>query len=303
MMGKTALITGASGFVGRVVTRLLLDRGCLVSGLDRSSDNAPDGVQTLVADLAVPGSLQSVPRRYDYVVHLAGISIPSQFTDIAPITQNLQMALNLLDHLEAGVVVLVSSCHVYAPSDRRRTESDPIEPQGRYGLSKHLVEQLASHFRRRLDVRVARPFNHLGPGLRPELAVPSLLRRLAGAPAGDTSPVRMKGRDSTRDFIDVRDVARGYLSILEISEAPAEPVFNVCSGVPRTIGDVVREVLGQLGLRRAVVFEDQSMSADDVPMLVGDPSKLREASGFRVQHDLADSIRTMLSALPGDAER
>jgi GDP-4-dehydro-6-deoxy-D-mannose reductase len=188
---EKVLLTGASGFVGAFMARALLARGCRVHGLQRSGGTTlPEGVIPLSADLNDPASLASVPREWDAVVHLAGASIPSLFVTAAPVAYNVQITLNLLDHVQAGKVLLVSSCHVYAPSLLPRAEDGPVLPQGRYGLSKHLVEQLAPHYRQRLDVRVARPFNHLGPGQRPELVIPSLLRRLSAAPH-DTSPVLM----------------------------------------------------------------------------------------------------------------
>lgn len=279
------------------MARLLLDRGHQVFGLDRAG--APpmaSGVQPIHADLADSGSLKDVPRKWDAVVHLAGASIPSLFSDSAPVLANLQITLNLLEHLREARVLLVSSCHVYGVSDQRQKESDPVAPIGRYGLSKHLVEQVVPHYLSRLDLRVARPFNHLGPGLRPELMIPSLLRRLSGLDPRDHTPVQMMGLNSVRDFIDVRDVVSAYAAILDL-ERPSHRTFNVCTGEGQSIESVVKIVLSLLGQERAVVFQGSPNSSDDVPILVGDPSLLTQMSGWRHQHPLSDSLRTMLQAL------
>ena len=220
MTPRSILVTGASGFVGQHLIRLLVARGHAVTALDLGArPDLPPEVDFRSVDLRDAGSLAELPRTWDGVIHLAGASIPSLFATPAPVLLNLELTLNLLNHLQDSRVLLVSSSHVYGPTVARCKESDPIAPQGLYGLSKHLVEQVAPHYQERLDVRVARPFNHLGPGLRPELMVPSLLRRLAALPE-DGSPVLMEGLNSTRDFIDVRDVAEAYLAILEL-EAPA----------------------------------------------------------------------------------
>jgi GDP-4-dehydro-6-deoxy-D-mannose reductase len=267
-----------------------------VVALDREEGlHLPPGVETRVVDLQDPASMADLPRAWDGVIHLAGASIPSHFSTPAPITFNLQITLNLLEHLRDSKVLLVSSCHVYAPSERLRREDDPIVPQGRYGLSKHLTEQVAPHYQGLLDLRVARPFNHLGPGQRPELVVPSLLRRLAAASKTDDSPVQMAGWDSVRDFIDVRDVVEAYLAILDL-ESPAHRTFNVCTGRASSIGDLVRTVLDLRGQRREVRFQDRPNSTDDIPFLVGDPTRLAEAAGWRARHSLADSLRSMLDA-------
>jgi len=297
MSGQRILLTGASGFVGRHMAEALLRRGDHVVALDKGVGiDLPEGVEPLVMDLQDPASMADLPRCWDGVVHLAGVSIPSLFATPAPVTFNLEITLNLLEHLRDSKVLLVSSCHVYAPSDRKRREDDPIVPQGRYGLSKHLIEQLAPHYRGTLDVRVARPFNHLGPGQRPELVVPSLLRRLASASPSDTSPVRMAGWNSVRDFIDVRDVVLAYTAILAL-ESPTRPTFNVCTGRATSIGDLVRTVLDLQGVKREIHFQDRPISADDIPYLVGDPSRLAEAIGWTAQHTLADSLLTMMQTI------
>jgi len=174
-----------------------------------------------------------------------------------------------------------------------RKETDAIVPQGRYGLSKHLTEQLVPHFQNSLDIRVARPFNHLGPGQRPELVVPSLLRRLALLSADDTSVVKMNGWNSVRDFIDVRDVAAAYISILNL-ENPDSRTFNVCTGRATSIKDVVNAVLEIKGFQRAVRFEGSPNSTDDIPFLVGDPSLLEESAGWKARYSLTDSLHSMM---------
>lgn len=294
MSSKRILITGASGFVGQHMARLLIERGFRVSALQRGSLGVelPPMVEPIFADLSDPASLAAVPRNWHGVIHLAGASVPSLFTTTAPVVQNVAMTLNLLEHLQEARILLVSSCHVYAPSDVPQVEDGPIVPQGRYGLSKHLVEQLAPHYAQALDIRIARPFNHLGPHQRPELVIPSLLRRLAAAKE-ETGPVRMQGMNSVRDFIDVRDVAAAYLAILEL-DSPAHRTFNVCTGTGRSIGDLVALVLQLLGSEREVLFEGRPNSSDDIPFLVGSPDRLRADSGWKPELSLEQSLRAML---------
>ena len=297
MSGRRILLTGASGFVGQHMASLLLGRGYEVHALQRGSLGVVpmEGVEPIYADLSDPASLAKVPRNWHGVIHLAGASVPSLFSTTAPVVQNVAMTLNLLEHLQEARILLVSSCHVYAPSAVPRSEDGPIVPQGRYGLSKHLVEQLAPHYAHRLDIRIARPFNHLGPHQRPELVIPSLLRRLAVTKA-ETGPVRMKGMNSVRDFIDVHDVTAAYLAILEL-ESPAHHTFNVCTGIGRSIGDLVALVLRLLGSERKIQFEGQPNSSDDIPFLVGSPDRLRAGSGWKPEMSLEQSLQAMLETM------
>ena len=282
--------------MGRHMSRLLLECGQRVFSLQRNNLVAlPIGVVPIYADLRDPQALKGIPRAWDFVIHLAGASIPSQFTSADPILLNTRLALNLLEHLEEARVLLVSSCHVYAPSLHARTEESPIVPQGRYGLSKHLLEQIAGHYEHKLDIRVARPFNHLGLNQRPELVIPSLFRRLGIGGAMDRRAIVMNGTNSTRDFVDVADVAAAYLSILEI-EVPDHRVFNVCTGNPVTIKHVAQLVLQILGIEREIVFEEHPNSEDDNPFVVGNPARLMSASRWKPQIPLCASLERMLSS-------
>lgn len=294
MKPKRILITGASGFVGRHMAALLVGKGYEVFGLDREIPlEMPEGIQSLVVDLEDSASMVALPRDWSGVIHLAGASIPSLFATTAPVVSNLHITLNLLEHLQSATVLLISSCHVYAPSRERHKEDDPIVPQGRYGLSKHLLEQVVTHYRPKLDLRVARPFNHLGPGQRPELVIPSLLRQLAQLPKHDPEPVKMHGMNSVRDFIDIHDVVAAYLTILEL-ENPAHHIFNVCNGIGYSIENVVQTVLELLGSQREVLFSCKPNSLDDIPCLVGDSSRLQACSTWHPQISMTDSLSTML---------
>jgi GDP-4-dehydro-6-deoxy-D-mannose reductase len=296
MTKKNTLITGGSGFVGQHMAALLLERGHNVSCLQRSNSIlVPQSAVPIYANLQDRASLNALRKEWDWVIHLAGESIPSQFKSPDAVLFNTALTLNLLEHLDAARVLLVSSCHVYAPSLARRSEDSHIIPQGRYGLSKHLLEQMAGHYQSKLDIRVARPFNHLGPHQRPELVIPSLLRRISRSEPHDQSPIVMKGINSTRDFVDVTDVVAAYHAILEI-DSPTSTVFNVCTGSPITIGQVVQSALEILGSQREIIFEGNPNSQDDNSFVVGDPSRLISASSWKPVVSLLESLQRMLSA-------
>lgn len=297
MSTRRVLVTGAVGFVGRHMVSHLLDRGYHVSCLDQcGSVDLPPAVEQLSINLSDAAAVMAIPKRWWGVIHLAAASVPSLFSTTAPILGNLEITLNLLDHLEAARVLIVSSCHVYAPAAEPRREDDVIIPHGRYGLSKHLCEQLIPHYLYRLDLRVARPFNHLGPGQRSELVIPTLLRRLAEHPRGDASPMLMKGMNSIRDFIDVRDVASAYLAILEL-DAPSQRTFNVCTGNAHSIEEVIHTAQSILGTERGVCFENRPNSSDDIPYLVGDPTRLQLSTGWHPRFSLPESLHAMIDAI------
>jgi GDP-4-dehydro-6-deoxy-D-mannose reductase len=273
---------------------LLVQSGFQVVALaDVPNPSLPLGVDWVQANLADPASLADLPRVWWGVIHLAAISVPSQFSTTAPVIANLQMTLNLLEHIDSARLLIVSSCHVYAPAQTPRQEDSPIRPQGRYGLSKHLCEQLMPQYLHKLDVRIARPFNHIGLGMRPELMIPSMIRRILDEPKGDQSPLNMRGTNSIRDFIDIRDVVSAYLAILELND-PVSRVYNVCTGQAVSVLGVANEALRLAGSTRPVGFQGQLNSQDDVPYVVGDPGRLLREAGWSAKFSLADSLRTLL---------
>lgn len=297
MSRRRILLTGATGFVGRHMAQALLERGDQVVALSRGIGHGlPEEIQQCNLDLEDPASLAMLPRNWDGVIHLAGASIPSLFSTPAPVIVNTKLTMNLLEHLQETKVLLVSSCHVYAPSEHRRHETDPAQPQGRYGLSKVLTEQLARFYQGRLDIRVARPFNHVGVGQRPELMLPSLLKRLANTRRQEDSPILMTGWNSIRDFIDVRDVVAAYLAILDLEFSP-HTLFNVCTGAGTSVEALARAVLTLLGMDREIVFQGSPNSSDDVPYLVGDPGLLTETTGWRARRSLHDGLSSMLQSI------
>ena len=122
-----------------------------------------------------------------------------------------------------------SSAMIYAPSTDALTEDDPLVPPNPYGLSKLAQELLGSDDPGRLDVRIARAFNHIGPRQDPFFAASGFARRIADIERGRWAPeISVGNLDARRDLTDVRDTVRAYRLILERG-VPGRP-YNVCSG-------------------------------------------------------------------------
>jgi GDP-4-dehydro-6-deoxy-D-mannose reductase len=288
------LVTGASGFVGRQMIAALARAGLETGAAGREERPAwlPGNIQWFRTDLADAATLSDLPKRWSGVVHLAAESVPAGFHSTEPMLANIAMTTHLLDHLDAARVLVVSSCLVYGASRTPLAETSPVRPRGLYGLSKHLAEQTALAMLDKHDVRIARPFNHVGPGMREELAIPSLIRRIQEA-AGPHDPVRMLGKNSVRDFVDVRDIVDAYVTILSMN-TPTERIFNVCSGVPHTMEQVARTALSVLGQERQILFADVPSSADDADHVVGDPGRIQSLTSWRPRYTLADSLRAII---------
>lgn len=289
-MEKSILVTGADGFVGRYVVDALVQRGYRVTILDIKAPDAlnPD-VEYYQADLLSPESLVKLPKKFDFAIHLAAITIPSEFKSSVPVVGNIGMTMNLLEHLEDTKIILVSSCHVYGSSNSALLEESMLVPNGKYGLSKLLCEQLVSFYSKRNTIITVRPFNHIGSGMPSSLMIPSLIKRVKEHPRNENVPLVMTGYNSVRDFIDVRDVVAAYIALME-HDALENRIYNVCTGVGTSILHVVENVMELVGLECRIVFENQATSRDDVSTIIGSSGRIQKETTWRPKYSLRESL-------------
>ena len=300
MASKHVLVTGASGFVGRHLVPALLGRGYAVTGLGREPSRPSWMPMRALAERGSAPARGPAGRRRQRLGRRASRWRHHPQPVLLPLAQldNVAMAMQLIEDLRFERLLFVSSCHVYAPSPTLLDEASPTRPSGRYGLSKHLAEQVMLVHADRCDIRVARPFNHLGAHMRPELMAPSLIERIRRE-QGSRQPLRMQGRDSTRDFLDVRDICEAYVRILELERQPDARIFNVASGVARKVSELARAALALVGDGgREIVFEGRRTSSDDSDCLVGDASRLRAVTGWAPRYALDETLRPLLLERP-----
>lgn len=293
------LITGASGFVGRHAVAMGRERFAVTAtGRGPRPDWVPQEVEWRAVDLLDRASVAALPTDTPYVLHLASETVPSKFSSYDPLLDSVEMTLNLCRHLRSGRLLFVSTCLVYAASEQPIGEDHPLDPRGHYGLAKVLCERIVarSGAEGKIETAIARPFNHIGTGMRPDLVIPSIIRRVRDA--GDGAEIRMAGLDSIRDFLDVEDIVAAYFAILTLPELP-EHVFNVCSGVPTSIGDVVRTVAAAMDKPIGpVIFADQGNSADDTSIVVGNAQRLQAVTGWAPRVGLKDSLGRFIGSVP-----
>ncbi len=286
-----AYVTGAAGFVGSWLTRHLRSSGDTVVGVDADID-VRDGA-------AVKESLTSVAP--DVVYHLAGLAhVGRSWEDPAPTF--LVNALGTLNVLEAAVscsdpprVLVVSSAEVYGSAGGVQvTEDAPLRPVSPYASSKVAAEFLAlqEHLGRGLAVVRARPFNHVGPGQSAEFVVSALARRIVAAERAGGAGVPVGNLEAERDFTDVRDVVRAYRLLAE--RGRAGEAYNVASGQATTVRDVADRLAALATCRVELVPDRSLMRPVDVPVFLGDASRLRDETGWAPEIPLEQTLVDVL---------
>ncbi len=301
-----ALVTGGNGFVGRHLTRELRARGYETFAAGHSRDGADVDAPF---DLADAGNVRGVVEsaRADVIFHLAAQAfvptataqpLDTYDTNIMG-TGRLVDALLSLPDARRPKLFFVSSAEVYGSHEQSEmplTEQSALRPGTPYAASKVAGEAivLASGRTYGLRVIVTRAFNHIGPGQSDRFVVARFAKRLAEIATGGDPKFPVGNLESQRDFLDVRDVVRAYVDLAE--RAQDGEVYNVCSGKPTKIADVLRTLVtvARVGLE---IREDPAlMRASDTPVLYGDNAKLVAATGWKPGYTLPQSLRDVYEA-------
>jgi GDP-4-dehydro-6-deoxy-D-mannose reductase len=296
-----ALITGGLGFVGRHLSEHLRAQGDEVTILDRTGPNPVD-----ITDGASIGDAIAAAAP-DAVYHLAGwADVGASWADpVGAFHANAEGSLHLLQACIAAQVdrvLAVASADVYGivtEADLPLTEASPVRPTSPYAASKVAADALAQQafLGHGLGVVRVRPFNHLGPGQSEHFVAPAIAARIARAERDGVDTVPVGNLSARRDLTDVRDVVRAYRLLVEHGE-PGE-VYNVCTGEDLAI-QTLADVLVGMARRPVELVPDPSLLRPvDLPVLRGDGSKLRAATGWEPTHTIEQTLADLLDDMRG----
>jgi GDP-4-dehydro-6-deoxy-D-mannose reductase len=304
-MPGAVLVTGASGFAGSHLLDLFATEPTPVVAWHRpGSIPSPvvDGRTWVPVDLLDRGSVADriAELRPAVVYHCAGAAHVGRAWDSTETTlaTNVLGTHYLLEGLRRASVparvLIPSSGLVYRAADVALTEEHPFGPEGPYGLSKLGQELLSMRaLTDGIDIRIARPFNHVGPRQDPWFVASGFARRIADIEAGDWSPeISVGNLDPRRDLTDVRDTVRAYRLVVEHGR-PGRP-YNVCSGRAVAIRDLLDMLLARARATIRVVVDSARIRANDTPVLLGDASRIRRELGWIPEIPLEQTLDDLL---------
>lgn len=306
------LVTGVSGFVGgHLVERVRAESpGAELYGLVKphgvARGDEPAGVASLEADLDDSAAVSAavLAARPDRVVHLAGqSSVQNSWINPGETLRTnvlgiVHLAGALIEHGLAARLLVVGSADEYGLVDAAQQpirEDRPLRPRSPYAVSKAAQGLLALEYAGRAGLWVVctRTFPHTGPRRGEAFAESSFARQIAEIEAGRREPVLHVGNlDAVRDFTDVRDVVGAYWSLLE--HGVSGQVYNVCSGCGITIRELLERLVRFAQVSVEVRVDPERLRPADIPALVGDAGKLREATGWRPRLPLDQTLRDLL---------
>jgi len=311
------LVTGAHGFVGgHLLDHLRAEHPEVeVFALIRPRAGAPGRpgeAALLEADLddapAVAAAVATA--RPDRIVHLAGqSSVHHSWIDPgATLRTNVLGLVHLMDGVRASGLrprlLVVGSADEYGIVEAGSApvrEDAPLRPLSPYAVSKLAQGLLALEYAvpGGPEVIRTRTFPHTGPGRGEAFAESSFARQIVEVESGRRAPVLSVGNlEVVRDFTDVRDVVRAYWALLErvstASVARPETVYNVCSGRGVRLADLLARLIALAGVNVEVRQDPARFRPADIPVLVGDPSRLRAATGWEPTIDLDRTLADLL---------
>ncbi len=273
---ERVLITGATGFTGRLLAARLRQNGREVIAFSHGTND--EGV--LNVDLRDFHSLRQALSQFRprAVVHLAGIAAIGH-SDIGEIySANVVGTANLFSALAAAkiepqIVIVASSAQVYVAQQAPLTEDSPLLPQSHYAVSKRAAEDIARIYSSRFPVIVTRPFNYTGPGQSLSFLVPKIVQHYAER----KSEIRLGNLDLFRDFSDVNRVIEAYCRL--VSGAIDPNTVNICSGHSVHLADIPK-ILEEISGHTLKVVTDPSLIRRDEPHIIaGSPSRLEKLIG------------------------
>jgi len=305
MKGKI-LVTGAGGFIGSHLTKVLVRNGFSVRAFLRYNAKSDIGnlkllpeeilkkIEIFFGDVRDFDTVKRAVRGCKYVFHLAAlISVPYSYD--APrsfFDTNVLGAMNVFQAaLDKGVerVVVMSTSEVYGTAKKIPiTEDHPICAQSPYAASKIAADKLAEsfHLTYYLPVTIIRPFNTYGQRQSARAVIPNIILQ-----ALDSSSIKLGFADSMRDFLFVYDTVPGIIEC-GLAKNTVGETLNLATSRGASIKEIVQIVGKILGKKLRIVNEKGRMrpKKSEVIRLIGSYKRAKQLCGWEPKISLEEGL-------------
>jgi len=272
----TALITGASGFVGSALVAHLKQLGLDVRTVGRFA-NPSEARHELLPNPDDSERVKSILAKVQphFIFHLAGVVVSNNIVDYYHC--NVLYAVNLLSAAATSpsiskIVIIGSAAEYGIPSTQPISEDACCRPLTPYGISK-LAQTLHGVSARNVPVVIARLFNVIGPGMPTHFALGQFAKEVVALGRKGGGVLRTGNLDVYRDFVEVHETVSTIARLAELPE-PAGRIVNVCSGNPAKLRDLVTSLVSLSGYPISVEIDQTRLRVQDPPIVCGDTRRL-----------------------------
>ena len=317
MRGKTVLVTGAAGFLGRYFMSLLTysnrlnsEKPITIIALDNYiTSSKPSGnnvlrndenVEWIVGDASIGSQL---PNKFDYIIHTAGIASPEHYraNPLLTIDVTINVTKSLLERAKTdnSRMLFFSSSEIYGDpfpefvptSEDYRGNVSTRGPRACYDESKRLGETLCWIYQTYFNVHVcvARPFNVYGPGMMPKdyRVLPNFATQIA-----KKESLKIYGSgNQTRTFCYISDAIIGFMKILLDSKNP--DVFNVGNPTPEVsmieLTEIIKKVIKD-DFKVELIDYPTTYPADEPNRRCPDITRISENLGFKPKVNIEEGL-------------
>lgn len=311
---QTILITGGTGFAGSHLVEHLLSLGVQSEKIFVTHlDSVPSFLKKLLPESQYirldltegPATKEAFEKiKPSWIFHLASIATVGDSYEKSEfiLSHNLKLQLAVLeayrDISPNARFLSVGSADSYGLSlsedELPIAEEHPFRPVNPYAVSKISQEMLSYSYHKSysLDIVRVRPFNHIGERQSPAFSIPAFARQIVAIERNEQSQLQVGNLTATRDFTDVKDMVKAYVTVMEKGESG--DVYNIGSGT----GVVMAELLDQLSAMAKATIE-RVEDADrlrplDIPIIIANNTKIKEL-GWKPEIPLSETLSRVLT--------
>jgi len=296
------LVTGASGFIGRNMLRMLLNQGYEVASIGRHTVDTP-GVEEIIIPRLDYDELDNAfeGRGVDAIVHLAAAGVnPHDRDDVEVMRVNsllpgILVLLAAKYQIKSVVVAGSSSEYQVTRGTQKLNESSALECKKLYGATKAAGSLLALSQGEvhQVPVAIVRLFNAYGPGEAPHRLLPSLLSNLWAG-----NEVKLSLGTQIRDFVYIADVCSGLIAVMNAltGSVSNSGVYNLSTGIGNSVRDFALTVASIMAVDDDLLkFGALPFRPDDEPYVVGDNKAIKQLCGWSPQFSMSDGIAEVVA--------
>jgi nucleoside-diphosphate-sugar epimerase len=305
---KSALVSGAAGFVGSHLVDRLLEEGFAVVGVDNfitgkeeNLNSAKSNSKFSFLDLDVVSEIPDLGMKFDYIFHAASPASPPKYFEY-PIETMMVNSIGTKNLLDLAIknkarVIFFSTSEVYGdPLEHPQRESywgnvNPIGPRSIYDEAKRFGEALVAQYVRekKVDAGIIRIFNTYGPRLDPHdgRVVSTFIRQAIN---GEALTINGDG-NQTRSFCYITDLIDG---IFKMAESHEFGPINLGNPNEMTLNELIKEISKLLS---------KNLDTTNLPELKDDPvrrkpdiSLAKEKLGWEPKVSLTQGLQLLINS-------